>query len=369
MDALANYSKAEKEYKAGEKALKTGIFKKKPNYDEGMLHFQESAEIFEKLGKKEEAHKAFINLAECAQHSKIPDLYLAGVSYEKAAKYLYATTNDTMKTLALIKKSSEMYCINGTSSKGQAALRQFARDCVKEPDKIPLAIEIYGSLFTDLFTDENYLYGSDLIEEYITLLLNENKYSAVVDVEKAHIKYLKATHTEHSHLIRRAWLAAVSMYILTGEDYLVDEKMNEFLSDCEGDSTDEWRIAELLINAYRDRNKDKYLEVLRKPIFMQINIEIVKKLKKVNNNWEVIDKKAYKSKAIEKEINIKIKGLNLEDEVKEEAKELPKPQIKPPVIEEPIKVEDPIKDEPIKVEPKEEHKNPDDENEYGGMFQ
>ena len=223
-----------------------------------------------------------------------------------------------------------MYNINGTPSKGQTALRRFAQECLKEPDKVPLATDVYRLLMENIYTEENYLYGSEIIDEYIGLLLADNKFYGVVDVLKSHIKYLKETKTEHVHLIHRAWLSVICMYILTGETYLADDKMNEFYEDCDGSTCDEYKTANAMLDSFKERMKEKYLDLLRKPIFMQLNIEIVKKLKKANPGWEIVEtkkvilkekdkiKEVKKEKEDEmKEINVKLEGLDLEEEKKE----------------------------------------------------
>ena len=38
---------------------------------------------------------------------------------------------------------------------------------------------------------------------------------------------------------------------------------------------------------YKEKNKDGYLSIIRKPIFMHLNIEIAKALKKVDAGWEI----------------------------------------------------------------------------------
>ena len=48
-------SEADKEYKNGDKAIKTGILKWSPDYTEGAMHFSKAAKLYKTLGNKEKA--------------------------------------------------------------------------------------------------------------------------------------------------------------------------------------------------------------------------------------------------------------------------------------------------------------------------
>jgi hypothetical protein len=58
---------ADKNFKDGEKALKTGIFKWSPDYLEGAMFFEKAAKLYKTLGEKEKAKEAFLKYSLCAE--------------------------------------------------------------------------------------------------------------------------------------------------------------------------------------------------------------------------------------------------------------------------------------------------------------
>jgi len=55
-----NLDEAEKEFKKGEKAIKTGLLKWSADYLEGTMHFERAAKLFKDAGVKDKAVKAYL---------------------------------------------------------------------------------------------------------------------------------------------------------------------------------------------------------------------------------------------------------------------------------------------------------------------
>lgn len=54
-------------FKKGKEALKTGLFKWSPNFDEGAMRFEKAAKLFKECGNNERALTAYLEYSKCAE--------------------------------------------------------------------------------------------------------------------------------------------------------------------------------------------------------------------------------------------------------------------------------------------------------------
>lgn len=52
-------------------------------------------------------------------------------------------------------------------------------------------LDIYESLFKDIFEGDNLLWNQDLVTEYIAILMKYKDYARAIDARKQHIRFLK----------------------------------------------------------------------------------------------------------------------------------------------------------------------------------
>lgn len=85
MEKRSNLSKeeADKEFKKGEAAIKTGVFKWSADYMEGTSHFEKAAKAYKNLGEKKKAIKAYLNYSLCSE--KQNEFYGAAEGLAEAA--------------------------------------------------------------------------------------------------------------------------------------------------------------------------------------------------------------------------------------------------------------------------------------------
>ena len=77
---MVSRSEADKAWKAGLKALKTGIFKWKPDVNGAAIHFEQAAKGFQLAHAWPEAISAYEKMSEC--NEKLHDMWAAGRGYE-----------------------------------------------------------------------------------------------------------------------------------------------------------------------------------------------------------------------------------------------------------------------------------------------
>lgn len=64
---------ADKQYKKGEQAIKTGLLKWSADYLEGAMFFEKAAKIYKENGVKDKAIKAYLNYSLCSE--KLNEFY------------------------------------------------------------------------------------------------------------------------------------------------------------------------------------------------------------------------------------------------------------------------------------------------------
>ncbi len=63
----SSLAEAEKAFKKGESALKTGLFKWSPDYLGASMHFEKASKGFKEAGERQKALQAFLRLADCSE--------------------------------------------------------------------------------------------------------------------------------------------------------------------------------------------------------------------------------------------------------------------------------------------------------------
>lgn len=272
-----NTKDAVKLMKAGESSLKTGIFKWKPNYLEALPKFLQAATLFENAGDYTNALKCYERLAMCQE--KQEELSGAADAYESMGMIFLRHKNDPKTALGLFKKASSMYKIQGNNLKSQDILKKLAKRCF-DLGYEDLGADIYKELIEELFDDQDYGTGAEIIPNYQNYLISREKYAESIATYEKHMKYLKIQN-KYPYLVERCWLSIVCIYIVMGEYYIADDKMGQFSSDVKSiRSSDEYSAALNLIDALQKKDLDLFAKVLKRPIFTQIEIELLKKLRK-----------------------------------------------------------------------------------------
>lgn len=143
------------------------------------------------------------------------------------------------------------------------------------------ALDIYQSLFEEVFEGDNLMWNPDIVSDYTQLLMKLKEYNRAIEAKKTLIKHLKKEGTV-DHQIRRAWLEIICIQIIAEDVYRIENSLYEFGLDCQGGNPyayDEYNIACSLNDAILNKDYKALLTVTKKPIFSFIEGEVVKPLK------------------------------------------------------------------------------------------
>lgn len=275
--------------KAGEGSLKTGLFKWKPNYLEALPKFMEASGMFENAGDFANALKCYERLALCCE--KQDDLAGAADAYDRMGTICMRQKKDVRTALGLFKKAGSLYKIQNNNLKAQEIMKKFAGYCF-ETNQEELGAEIYKEIIEELFDDQDYGTGAEVIPIYRNYLIRKEKYAEAISVYEKHIKYIKSIK-KYPYIAERCWLSIVCIYIVMGEHFIADEKMSSFSADVASvRNSEEYSAALNLIDAIQKSDSVLFAKVLKRPIFTQIEIELLKKLKKCKMPAKVEARKA-----------------------------------------------------------------------------
>ena len=276
-DRMAHYNKAKDFAKQGDKAVKKGMFKK-PDYDGAILLFIKAGKEYELANYYNEAFVVYKKLAEC--NKKVEDLYAVASAMEHMAINHYKVHSDKEYAISIMQEASSYFKIHGAANKSLKVMQKFAKEFT-EGGAVELGIEVYASLFAEVFEGDNYLYSNDIITEYLNSLISTDQFSQAIKAYTVHIKYLrKQGKFEHPKL--RAWLSIVCLHLCSREPHIAQDKIADFASDVGGNGrSDEFELANKLLDAYEERDGAAWKKLLRHPLFGHIDIEVGRKLRKI----------------------------------------------------------------------------------------
>eukprot|EP00826_Nyctotherus_ovalis_P009868 TRINITY_DN12612_c0_g5_i4.p1 TRINITY_DN12612_c0_g5~~TRINITY_DN12612_c0_g5_i4.p1 ORF type:complete len:289 (+),score=111.69 TRINITY_DN12612_c0_g5_i4:110-976(+) len=184
----------------------------------------------------------------------------------------------------------DRYKIQNNNLKAQEIMKKLAGQCF-ETDQEEIGAEIYKEIIEELFDDQDYGTGAEVIPIYRNYLIRKEKYAEVLSIYEKQIKYIKSIK-KYPYIAERCWLSIVCIYIVMGEHFIADEKMSSFSADVTSiRSSEEYSAALNLIDAIQKGDSVLFAKVLKRPIFTQIEIELLKKLKKCKMPAKVEAKK------------------------------------------------------------------------------
>lgn len=165
-------------------------------------------------------------------------------------------------------------------------MKKIAQDLLDKetPEADKEALKLYKNLFEMVFTNDNYLFNSDIIDTYYKLQLRYSLYADCISTKRRLIRHLKEEKTI-DHQIRRHYLEIVILHVLSGELSKVDETMTQFTQDSPNAySQDEYSIASQVNEAVKAQDFAELTKICRQPIFSFLETELVKAIKKFAAN-------------------------------------------------------------------------------------
>ena len=100
---------------------------------------------------------------------------------------------------------------------------------VDDPGKLQRIINMYKSIYSQIFENEDYyVFNQDVIDDYMNLLLTNDLFFEAIEARKVFINYLIKSKTI-DHQIRRAYLEYLCLVILTEEKFKLKNVLQEFI--------------------------------------------------------------------------------------------------------------------------------------------
>ena len=108
------------------------------------------------------------------------DFYVAATGYSEAA----FLEKDKKKSFELLQNASNYYKMHGTTNAAHKAQRQFAQKLLDLEGYEEMGLKIYEQIFEDLFIEDNYVYNSDAVNEYLGTLVRMKKFPEAIKIKR-----------------------------------------------------------------------------------------------------------------------------------------------------------------------------------------
>lgn len=280
----AALKEAEKAFTKGEKALKTGLFKWSADFTEGAMYFEKAAKQFKQLGEKQRALDAYLRWSACCE--QMNENYGAAEGLVEAAYF----EKNKQKSLEYLHRAQNFYKINGNANRGQQTLKQYANKLLEQEgneEAQRFALDIYQSLFDEVFEGDNYAWNPDIVNQYLQILMQKQEYKRAIEAKQTFIKHMKQQGMI-DHQIRRAYIEILCIQIVSEDTRpdRIEATIQKFQEDVGGAvySSDEYNMAMQMKEALEAKDWAKLQALSKKPIFSFLETEIVRCFKKVIMN-------------------------------------------------------------------------------------
>lgn len=265
--------------KEAQYALKTGVFKWSKDYDLAATKYEAAGKAFKEINDDESAAEAYLNFAKCSEHTK--SLHMAADGYAECARLLPVPQWRT--AYQYLQQADVYYKTQGFQDRGFTLTKRFAAElCDSEnSESVSAGLKVYQELFPKLFEDDNMTMNYDMLETYPKALAKAQKWLELIEAKKRIIKYYRDIKRV-DHMTRRSFIEIISVQIILEDFYKIDDSLQDFFKEVGGNpyEHDEYEICDKLNSSVEKKDWEALEDVMRKPLFGFIEIEIVKALKK-----------------------------------------------------------------------------------------
>jgi tetratricopeptide (TPR) repeat protein len=254
-------TKANEHLQAAEKAMKTSVLKLKfsPDYMIAASEYTEAAQVFSSAGKKAESKSAWIKAAEC--RLKENDHFSAARCYEGAEDF---------------DKSAECFSLAGKSDACARVLLKKAESS-SSPSDCFASFEKVIDLYVVQDTSKNIL-AVDVFRQFLPKIADLNDWKKYGEISSRFQTLL--TQLEHFPCAHKEVLTQVILALKKGSDTVKADKILEQALDLTGwISCNEYRLAEDLVLAFKDRDSDLLTNTQKKQAITFLRPEIARIVK------------------------------------------------------------------------------------------
>eukprot|EP00056_Hartaetosiga_gracilis_P019613 m.15138 g.15138 ORF g.15138 m.15138 type:complete len:410 (-) comp7812_c0_seq1:195-1424(-) len=264
--------KAKQHIAAGEKALKTSLFKWKPEYDIAVAEFEKAGLHFKLAKLYKQAADAYVRASEChAQPECSSTPYHVGKALESASTCA-REAKDTQRAIDLLHQAALQFRMTGKNAPACSALEKAAKLSEQSGD-FKKAHGIWLEV-TDLYEEEEKLRQCKRpIENAITAALRANYKKSAAKALERQSKLLDGN--ANATFVYQSVLSRVVVYISDNDFAAADHAHTEACSDFSGyGSSTEGMLSSRLLQACEDGDEEEFNDIKRNQTFTFLLAEV-----------------------------------------------------------------------------------------------
>jgi len=264
-------------FKEGDKCVTTGLFRWKPDYENGSLKFESAANMYRDAKAKDKAVVAFKRAGECFEKLELP--FKAGQKYE-AAGLLSKELKMSTEAMDYYQRAAFCFQQHGASDKASDTFLKSAK--VAEEANLPdKALEIVNQSIDLLEADSKFLFVPANYRAGTALLVKRGQLEQAIALYKRQLAVHEKTDQQMD-----VWKCILSIIILSllRDDFVAAEKI---FSEHAGESpgfvaSDFGQAANHLLEAIEKKNKELFDKLQQQQVFTFLDIEVARAFKKLS---------------------------------------------------------------------------------------
>lgn len=274
-------AEGETNVKDAEKAVKTSMFKWKPDWELG-------AELYDKAGmnfKLAKAHDRGIAAFKeaSAAHKNYGALFHAAKSLENAANCARdARSNEECEKL--LKTAAHLYRRHGSSDNAATALENAAKDADKQNNP-ELAMTLYMEVVDIRETEDQVRRMKVPLDRAVQMSIRAKKFK--MTMEYLNKEALLLTQLKDEPMLNRNWMSRIIVTLALADFNTAETLFNEAMTAPAFSSSDEMFACDRMLDAYDCKDQEKLKEVTRDQIFSFLSNDtalLARKLKAIGGN-------------------------------------------------------------------------------------
>uniref|UniRef100_H2YEB5 Gamma-soluble NSF attachment protein n=1 Tax=Ciona savignyi TaxID=51511 RepID=H2YEB5_CIOSA len=267
-------SEADNLFKEGEKHLKTGFFKWRPDFDSAADCFQKSALGYKKAKNREMAVSAYLKVADC--HYKNGSRFHSGKAHEEAG-LVYKEMKDFEKALTCFDHASELYLEDGTPDTAAMCLDRAGKMVEMTHPEWAASSYLKGAQIYENEDKSRFRSAAELVGKAARLQVRMNKLQEAVKSINHEKQLYSQVEGGDNGAGNRLSCALVLVYLHIGDQVHAEQSIYDACENIEGfDDTEEYQSLMNLIEAFDQRDQEVASRILNTPLFKYMDTAYAK---------------------------------------------------------------------------------------------
>ncbi|XP_026690838.2 gamma-soluble NSF attachment protein [Ciona intestinalis] len=267
-------SEADRLVQEGEKHLKTGFFKWRPDFDSAADCFQKAGLAYKKHKNLEKAVSAFLKVADC--YYKNGSRFHSGKAREEAG-LVYKDMKDFENALKCLDHASELYLEDGTPDTAAMCLDRAGKMVEMTHPAWAASSYLKGAEIYENEDKSRFRSAAELVGKAARIQVRMNKLSeAVKTIEHEKQLYSQVDGGDHG-AGSRLTCAMVLVHLHIGDQVHAEQSVYDACENIDGFSeSEEYDALMGLVEAYDQRDQDAASRILNTPLFKYMDTAYAK---------------------------------------------------------------------------------------------